>query len=88
MLGVRAVLDGRGGAGAVGGVLLDAVSGAGLPREAGVAEGRYGNAVAERLGRPSGPGCRARVGWRAGSWLLPLPVCACRRGSRPRHREG
>lgn len=50
MPGVRGVVDGGSGAVEGGGVLLGPLSGAGLPSAAGVAEWRYGNAVAERLG--------------------------------------
>ncbi len=69
MPGARPVLDGWGGAGAVGGVLLDAVSGAGLPA-AGVGGWCYGNAVAERLdGRDQ---LRRRI--RTGKGRCPYPV--------------
>ncbi|GGV74029.1 hypothetical protein GCM10010277_88000 [Streptomyces longisporoflavus] len=51
MSGVRSVVDGGGGAGEVGGVLLRPVPGAGLPAAAGVAFWCCGNAVGERLAR-------------------------------------
>jgi hypothetical protein len=49
MPSLRAVVDGGGGAVEGSGVLLGPLPGAGLPSAVGVAERRYGNAIAERL---------------------------------------
>ena len=46
---MRQVVDGGGGAVGGGCVLLGPLPGAGMPSATGVAERRYGNAVAERL---------------------------------------
>ena len=52
MPGLRAIVDGGGGAVEGCGVLLGPLPGAGLPPAAGVTERRYGNAIAERLANP------------------------------------
>lgn len=78
MPGLRSVVDGGGGAVEGCGVLLGPLPGAGLPSAAGVAERRYGNAIAERLANTSNTLCFAgKLGPTPESferpWFTPCP---------------
>ena len=75
-----------GGAVEVGGVLLGPLPGTGLPPEAGVAEGCYGNAVAERLAVTTNTACCAGVLAVVGGCFERPHSALCLRVSRPRHR--
>jgi hypothetical protein len=86
--GLRAVVDGGGGAIEGGGVLLEPLPGTGLPPAAGVAKRRYRNAIAERLSDTSNtPGFAGQLETKPvrfeRPWLTPCPgVLPARHGGR------
>ncbi|MEU6991067.1 FAD-dependent monooxygenase [Streptomyces sp. NPDC046465] len=77
--GVRAVVDGRGGAGQVGGLLLQPVPGAGLSAAAGVAFWCCGNAVGECPANISNPPffLHGRSAIRVGAYSAPGSPVRC-----------
>jgi hypothetical protein len=83
--GLRAIVDGGGGAVEGRGVLLGPLPGAGLPAAAGVAERRYGNAIAERLlGISNTPGFAEQLGVKPVRFERPR-LTPCPGVSRTRH---